>query len=149
MDIVIDISIDKDEVYKNIVDDYETEFIDESILTLISEHKEYNKIKSVVDTDKLMKIAESLDKSTDFDVFTITDIYSMDSIYEINKLVYPYNHAYIVKLIDKPFDYTFYIMTFEKRQDSEIDSKIVNNIDKIRDLIYLTVANAEVVLRKR
>lgn len=149
MDIVIDISIDKDEVYKNIVDGYETEFIDESILTLISEHKEYNKIKSVVDTDKLMKIAESLDKSTNFDIFTITDIYSMDSIYEINKLVYPYNYAYIVKLIDKPFDYTFYIMTFEKRQDSEIDSKIVNNIDKIRDLIYLTVANAEVVLRKR
>lgn len=149
MDIVIDISIDKDEVYKNIVDGYETEFIDESILALISEHKEYNKIKSVVDTDKLMKIAESLDKSTNFDIFTITDIYSMDSIYEINKLIYPYNYAYIVKLIDKPFDYTFYIMTFEKRQDSEIDSKIVNNIDKIRDLIYLTVANAEVVLRKR
>ena len=149
MDIVIDISIDKDEIYKPVIDDYDMDLVDTDTLELINEHKLLNKTSSVTDIDRLMHIAEVLQKTNDFDVFTINDIYSMESILEINNIIYPYKYAYIIKFVDQPFDYSFYIIAFEKNTELKMNSKIINNIDNIRDLIYLTVANAEVVLRKK
>ena len=140
MSLVFDFSIDKDEVYCSIIDDFDNSLVKENILELINDIKN----ESITDvSDQLIKLAEELHQTSNFDLFTMKDIYTMSSLNEINQIVINYNKAYIVKLTNNPFDFTYYLMCFDKR-DIDIPKFIVNNVDKLRKFIYLVVAYAEV-----
>lgn len=140
MSLVFDFSIDKDEVYCSIIDDFDSNLVKENIIELINDIK----IESIMDvSDQLIKLAEELHQTSNFDLFTMKDIYTVSSLNEINQIIIHYNKAYIVKLTDDPFNFTYYLMCFDKR-DIEVPKFIVNNIDKLRKFIYLVVAYAEV-----
>lgn len=140
MSLVFDFSIDKDEVYCSIIDDFDSNLVKENIIELINDIK----IESIMDvSDQLIKLAEELHQTSNFDLFTMKDIYTVSSLNEINQIIIHYNKAYIVKLTDDPFNFTYYLMCFDKR-DIDTPKFIVNNIDKLRKFIYLVVAYAEV-----
>lgn len=140
MSLVFDFSIDKDEVYCSIIDDFDSNLVKENIIELINDIK----IESIMDvSDQLIKLAEELHQTSNFDLFTMKDIYTVSSLNEINQIIIHYNKAYIVKLTDDPFNFTYYLMCFDKR-DIDVPKFIVNNIDKLRKFIYLVVAYAEV-----
>ena len=140
MSLVFDFSIDKDEVYCSIIDDFDSNLVKENIIELINDIK----IESIMDvSDQLIKLAEELHQTSNFDLFTMKDIYTVSSLNEINQIIIHYNKAYIVKLTDDPFNFTYYLMCFDKR-DIDAPKFIVNNIDKLRKFIYLVVAYAEV-----
>ena len=140
MSLVFDFSIDKDEVYCSIIDDFDSNLVKENIIELINDIK----IESIMDvSDQLIKLAEELHQTSNFDLFTMKDIYTVSSLNEINQIIIHYNKAYIIKLTDDPFNFTYYLMCFDKR-DIDAPKFIVNNIDKLRKFIYLVVAYAEV-----
>lgn len=140
MSLVFDFSIDKDEVYCSIIDDFDSNLVKENIIELINDIK----IESIMDvSDQLIKLAEELHQTSNFDLFTMKDIYTVSSLNEINQIIIHYNKAYMVKLTDDPFNFTYYLMCFDKR-DIDVPKFIVNNIDKLRKFIYLVVAYAEV-----
>lgn len=140
MSLVFDFSIDKDEVYCSIIDDFDSNLVKENIIELINDIK----IESIMDvSDQLIKLAEELHQTSNFDLFTMKDIYTVSSLNEINQIIIHYNKAYIVKLTNNPFNFTYYLMCFDKR-DIDVPKFIVNNIDKLRKFIYLVVAYAEV-----
>lgn len=139
MSLVFDFSIDKDEVYCSIIDDFDSNLVKENIIELINDIK----IESIMDvSDQLIKLAEELHQTSNFDLFTMKDIYTVSSLNEINQIIIHYNKAYIIKLTDDPFNFTYYLMCFDKR-DIDAPKFIVNNIDKLRKFIYLVVAYAE------
>ncbi len=145
MSLVFDFSIDKDEVYCSIIDDFDSNLVKENIIELINDIK----IESIMDvSDQLIKLAEELHQTSNFDLFTMKDIYTVSSLNEINQIIIHYNKAYMVKLTDDPFNFTYYLMCFDKR-DIDAPKFIVNNIDKLRKFIYLVVAYAEVSKQKR
>ena len=109
MSLVFDFSIDKDEVYCSIIDDFDSNLVKENIIELINDIK----IESIMDvSDQLIKLAEELHQTSNFDLFTMKDIYTVSSLNEINQSIIHYNKAYIVKLTDDPFNFTYYLFAF-------------------------------------
>ena len=142
----IDISISNEELYIPIIDLSNTSIISDDIHVLISEHESLKK-PSITDISKVLEeLAQKLFKTSEFDLFTITDVYSIDALKDLNQLVSHYKKAYLTKILDDPFDYTFYLLCFDKINDDEHERSI-NNLDKLRSFIYLVVANAEVAKR--
>ena len=141
-----DFSISLDELYIPVIDISSVNIVNNDVLDLISKHKKQKKPSSIDISEVLESLGNELFKSSDFDLYTIKDIYSIDALIDLNRIIVKYANAYLVKVLDNPFDYVFYLICFGKR-DIEIHDKLLNNLDKLRSFIYLVVANAEIITR--
>lgn len=140
--IIVNLSIENNLYFKSVINDINFNLISNDYLKLIEKNKSSNqksKTKINLELDEIIKNIQNYYKfkSSNFQIFKIKNIYDLDSVIEINKYGIRYEKIFLVKLSGNDLS-NFYLICFNKK-DKFKDLKIYNNIENIRNFIYLVL----------
>lgn len=146
---VADISLSKEDLVYRLTPSYKEYVVDETMLSTL---RKLDAFKTDFDiamrVDLELKFLSEIIEHRDISMFQVTDIYTIDTMNDINKCALEYEKCYIIKpFLSNPLDMSAYIICCNMRELHEkIKYKnITNNMTKMKRFIYMIAANAEII----
>lgn len=152
---VYDIGLNFDEIISQKPPEKFHIFENDELIVIINAITEREKILKVLfDKDLELKFLIDIlfnNPSEKVDIYLVKDLHTYLGIHNLNLLVLKYEKVFLVKLyLSNPFDLKFHVLCYGKRPSIDIDKStyIVNNIEKYRKFLYLTLSYAVEVFKK-